>query len=101
LPSGSYPSVSSHTGSWALNPSTHSLDWSIPYISLSSESARSGTLEFKVGGDDPEVFFPIKASFIAAGTLSGIKIEDVLRVDGSSVTFSQDRLMSVSDIIIN
>ncbi|KAH8827836.1 hypothetical protein DL96DRAFT_1600560 [Flagelloscypha sp. PMI_526] len=34
LPTGSYPTVTSddHPGSWSLNPSTHSLAWSIPIV---------------------------------------------------------------------
>ncbi len=73
LPPGSYPTVTSHSGSWALDPSTHSIDWHIPLIS-SDEEARSGTLEFNVGGDDVEAFFPVKASFVAEGSLGNIQV---------------------------
>lgn len=56
--SGAYPTVSSHTGSWAINPNTHSLDWTTDSVSADTET--TGSLEFSVGGDDAEAFFPVK-----------------------------------------
>jgi len=102
LPSGSYPTITSHSGSWTVNPSTHSLDWSIPTISKGDEATQSGTLEFNVGGDDAEAFFPLTAAFVAAGSLAGIGVSSVSRVDNSTeVAFSQDSVLSVGEFTVS
>ncbi|KAJ6619014.1 hypothetical protein B0H10DRAFT_2027263 [Mycena sp. CBHHK59/15] len=36
LPAGSYPTVSSNTGEWSLEPNSHSLLWSTPLVSADS-----------------------------------------------------------------
>lgn len=79
---GSYPTVSSHTGEWSLEPNSHSLAWSTPLVSADSgeilisvvppstgstvgiESTRTGSLMFTVAGDDPETFFPVRVAFV-------------------------------------
>lgn len=99
LPSGSYPTVSSASEKWTVNPATHSLDWSIPEVSGGS---RSGSLEFNVGGDDPEAFFPVKATFVGSGSLAKIQVTSASQVaNGSDVRFSQDRTFYVGDFTIS
>ncbi|KAF8602948.1 hypothetical protein BDV93DRAFT_607240 [Ceratobasidium sp. AG-I] len=83
LPSGAYPTVSSHTGSWAINPSTHSLDWTTETVFACAET--TGLLEFSVEGDDAEAFFPIKSE----KSLIGVEVLSGERVSGEgSVEFS-------------
>ena len=74
LPAGSYPTVgSSPTGEWALNTTTHSLDWTVPIVSAQDDS-RSANLEFTVGGDDASAFYPVLVSFIGVGSVAGISV---------------------------
>lgn len=90
--------MSSHTGEWTLNASTHSLDWNIPII---SSEDKSGTLEFTVGGDDVGTFFPVKVAFVAQGSLIDIGIGSVSRQDtGEDVPFSQDVTISSDEYLI-
>lgn len=95
---GSYPTVSSHTGEWSLNPSSHSLDWSIPLVDADD---RSGSLEFSVGGDDAGAFFPVKVSFVAQGSLAGVSITSIDLVDGGPVTFSQEAVVSIENYVVS
>ncbi|KAI0082323.1 hypothetical protein K474DRAFT_1655706 [Panus rudis PR-1116 ss-1] len=94
LPPGSYPTVTpSHTGEWTLNSSSHALDWVIGRVDADT---RSGTLEFSVGGDDPGAFFPVKVSFVGQGSMAGVHIASVTRVDnGEEVVFSEDASVTV------
>ena len=94
---GSYPTVASHTGEWALNPSSHSLDWSIALI---NSDDRSGTLEFTVGGDDAGAFFPVKVTFAGQGSLSGLSVGSIALVDGGDVTFSQEEIIAVDNYTV-
>ncbi|OAX33982.1 hypothetical protein K503DRAFT_869210 [Rhizopogon vinicolor AM-OR11-026] len=97
LPAGSYPSVTTES-SWAINPSTHSLDWSIPLVST---TARSGTLEFTVGGDDAGTFFPVRVSFVGQGSIAGIGVVGVSRVDGGEdPAFSVDTVVTAEDYLV-
>lgn len=95
---GSYPTVPSHTGEWSLNPSSHSLDWSIALVNADN---RSGSLEFSVGGDDAGTFFPVKVSFAAQGSLAGVSVTSVELVDGGAVTFSQEAVVSVENYVVS
>ncbi|KAH7923790.1 hypothetical protein BV22DRAFT_1196438 [Leucogyrophana mollusca] len=98
LPTGSYPTVSSHTGEWAINPSSHSLDWSITQV---TPEDRSGTLEFTVGGDDVGTFFPVKVSFIGKGSLAGVSVASVSRLDNSEeVVFSSDSVVNTDEYFV-
>ncbi|KAF8640346.1 hypothetical protein AX17_000018 [Amanita inopinata Kibby_2008] len=81
LPDGSYPTVSSHTGEWSLDPSSHSLAWSIPLISHADDN-RSGSLVFTVNGDDPAIFFPVGVNFIGQGSIAGMSVLSVDKVGG-------------------
>ncbi|KAG6873064.1 hypothetical protein C0995_003370 [Termitomyces sp. Mi166 len=81
LPTGSYPTVSTHTGSWSLNADSHALAWSIACISPSSDpSTRSGSLTFSVAGDDPSAFFPVHVTFVGQGSLAGVGVGEVRKV---------------------
>ncbi|KAI0778833.1 hypothetical protein BD413DRAFT_685354 [Trametes elegans] len=98
LPDGSYPTVSSHSGEWALNPSSHSLDWTIPLI---NSEERSGSLEFSVGGDDTGAFFPVRVQFIGEGSIAGVHLASVKRVDdGEEVPFSEDATVTVENYTV-
>ncbi|KAH9932095.1 Mu homology domain-containing protein [Epithele typhae] len=97
LPGGSYPTVSSHTGVWALNSSSHSLDWSTPLINTDD---RSGSLEFSVGGEDPRAFFPVKASFVAQGSIAGVNVQSVTSVEDDELEFSEDATVSVDNYAV-
>ncbi|KAG8716760.1 hypothetical protein FRC08_008850 [Ceratobasidium sp. 394] len=99
LPSGAYPTVASHTGSWTINPSTHSLDWTTPQVSADTET--TGSLEFSVGGDDAEAFFPVKVDFKSEKSLIGVEVESVQRVsDAGSVEFSKEMRVGVEQYLI-
>ncbi|KZP27715.1 hypothetical protein FIBSPDRAFT_780635 [Athelia psychrophila] len=98
LPSGSYPTVASHTGEWSLNPSSHSLDWSTALITPES---RSGSLEFTVGGVDAGAFFPVKVSFVGQGSIAGVSPLTVNAVDGGEEeSFSKDELVTTDSYIV-
>ena len=95
---GSYPTVAQHSGSWSLNASTLTLDWSIPLI---NPEESSGTLEFTVGGDDAGTFFPVKVAFVSPGSLVGVAVDSVTLVDsGDGVDFSQDSLLLTDDYVV-
>jgi hypothetical protein len=90
--------VSSHTGEWTLNASTHALDWSVPLVN-SDES--SGSLEFSVSGDDAAAFFPVKVSFIGEGSMAGISVANVIAVEGGeAIVFSQDSTVTTDEYIV-
>ncbi|TFY83354.1 hypothetical protein EWM64_g672 [Hericium alpestre] len=95
LPDGSYPTVASHTGEWQLNPSSHSLDWSVPLVNAEE---RSGSMEFSVGGDDVAAFFPVKVHFVGQGNTVGVRVGSVTHVDsGEEVVFSEDATVTIDD----
>ncbi|KIO21890.1 hypothetical protein M407DRAFT_123121 [Tulasnella calospora MUT 4182] len=88
LPDG-FPKVGSHTGSYSVDPSTNALVWSIPLVS--SDSDKSGSMEFTIDGDDTTAFFPVKVDFTAEGSLVGVGIDGVTTADGSeTLVFSQE-----------
>ncbi|KAJ4474424.1 hypothetical protein J3R30DRAFT_3295753 [Lentinula aciculospora] len=100
LPEGSYPTVTSHSGEWSLNPSSHSIAWTIPAIS-SDEDTRSGSLIFNVGGDDAGAFFPVEVAFIAKGSLAGVNVASVTKTSGESLnSFSVDSLLTVDEYLV-
>ena len=95
---GSYPTVSSHTGDWSLNPSSHSLDWTIALI---TPSENSGSLEFTVGGDDPASFFPVRVSFVGQGSMAGLHVDVAKHVNsGEVLVFSQDAILTAEDYLL-
>lgn len=96
--SGSYPTVSSHSGDWSLNPSSHSLDWTIPAIDPQN---RSGSLEFTVGGDDAGAFFPVKVAFVGQGSMAGVAAANITRIDnGEEATFSVDSIVTADSYLV-
>lgn len=48
----------------------------------------SGTLEFNVSGEDPDLFFPITVSFSALGSLINADVTECKLVDGGDSNFS-------------
>jgi len=100
LPDGSYPTVASHTGDWSLNPSSHSIAWTIPVISVNSDT-KSGSLIFNVGGDDAGAFFPVDVSFVGKGSLAGVNVASIAKTAGGDVeTFSVDSLLTVDEYLV-
>ena len=55
-----------------------------------SDDSRSGSLVFTVSGDDSALFFPVKVNFIGQGSIAGINIASVRKVDGEDAPFSVD-----------
>ncbi|KAJ8482071.1 hypothetical protein ONZ45_g15075 [Pleurotus djamor] len=97
LPAGSYPTVPSHTGSWSLDPDSHSLAWSIPHV---TPDESSGSLTFTVGGDDVGAFFPVEVTFVAKGSLAGVAVAGVSKVDGSPSPYSVDSYVLVDQYLV-
>lgn len=57
---------------------------------------RSGTLEFSVGGDDSGAFFPVKVGFVAQGSIAGVRLASVTKIEnGEEVPFSEDARVSI------
>ncbi|KAE9397280.1 hypothetical protein BT96DRAFT_977061 [Gymnopus androsaceus JB14] len=100
LPHSSHPTVYSHTGDWSLNPSSHSIAWTIPVISVDSDT-KSGSLIFNVGGDDAGAFFPVDVSFVGRGSLAGVNVASIAKTAGGDVeTFSVDLLLTVDEYLV-
>ncbi|KIY45153.1 hypothetical protein FISHEDRAFT_49861, partial [Fistulina hepatica ATCC 64428] len=94
LPPGSYPTVSSHTGEWQLDPALHSLVWTVPRVSTEGTD-KNGSIVFSVAGDDVGAFFPVEASFVASGSMAGISVESVELIDGGKQPeYSVDALLT-------
>ena len=90
--------MSSHSGELQVNPSLHSLDWSIPLI---NSEQRSGSMEFSVGGDDAGAFFPLKVTFVGQGSIVGVRVKSVSRVDNEEdVVFSEDATVATDDYLV-
>lgn len=90
--------MSSHSGEWQLNPSTHSLDWSVPLVSAED---RSGAMEFSVSGDDVGAFFPVRVSFVGQGNSVGVRVASISRVDnGEEVEFSEDATVTTDEYLV-
>ena len=100
LPDGSYPTVSSHSGEWSLDASSHSLAWSVPRVS-SEDDTKSGSLIFSVGGVDTGVFFPVEVSFVGQGSLAGVGVERVEKIgEGDAPEFSVDAIVGVDEYLV-
>ena len=97
---GSYPTVSSHSGDWSLDPSSHSLAWSIPLVTA-SDGSRSGSLIFTVGGDDAAAFFPVEVKFSGQGSLAGVGIASVTKIGGGEdPVFSVDAIVTADQYLV-
>ncbi|PPQ66344.1 hypothetical protein CVT24_007181 [Panaeolus cyanescens] len=100
LPDGSYPTVTAHSGNWSLDPSSHSLAWSIPIISPDDET-KSGSLMFNVGGVDVGAFFPVDVSFIGQGSLAGVSVESIERTNGGDAPdYSVDTFVTADEYLV-
>ena len=90
--------MSSHNGEWALNPSSHAIDWQVGRV---DSDERSGTLEFSVGGDDAGAFFPVKVSFIGEGSIAGVHLASVTKVEtGEEVVYSEDATLQIENYTV-
>ena len=59
---------------------------------------RSGTLEFSVGGDDAGAFFPVKVSFVAQGSIAGVRLASITKIEnGEEVPYSEDARVIVEE----
>ena len=97
---GSYPTVTSHSGEWSLDPSSHSLAWSVPQISADDDT-KSGSLVFNVGGVDVGAFFPVEVSFIGQGTLAGVGVAGVEKVSGEDMPeYSVDAFVTTDEYLV-
>ncbi|KAK0187174.1 hypothetical protein F5146DRAFT_765667 [Armillaria mellea] len=99
LPDGSYPTVSSHSGEWSLEPSSHSLAWSMPRIS-GSDDTKTGSMIFTVGGDDTGAFFPVQVRFIGEGSLAGVSVASVSKISGEDVVYSVDSTVTADKYFV-
>ncbi|KAG6845568.1 hypothetical protein H0H87_007247 [Tephrocybe sp. NHM501043] len=100
LPAGSYPTVSSHTGEWSLDPGSHSLAWSVARVSAEDDT-RSGSMIFTVGGDDASAFFPVQVSFIGQGSLAGVGVASIGKIGGGEdPAFSVDAVVSTEEYLV-
>jgi len=97
---GSYPTVTSHSGEWSLDPSSHSLAWSIPTISADDDT-KTGSLIFNVGGVDIGAFFPVDVSFIGQGSLAGVAVSSIDRINGDEAPdFSVDAFITTDEYLV-
>ena len=92
--------MTSHSGDWSLDAASHSLAWSIPVVTA-HDGSKSGSLIFNVGGVDVTAFFPVDVSFIGQGSLAGIAVASVSRVDGTQgPEYSVDALVTADEYLV-
>lgn len=92
--------MTSHTSEWSLDPASHSLAWSIPVVTARDDS-KSGSLIFNVGGADVTAFFPVDVSFIGQGSLAGVEVASVSRIDGApGPEYSVDALVTADEYLV-
>lgn len=97
MPSGAFPAVGSHVGSYSLDGDN--LVWTVPLVSSSDQ--KSGSLEFTIDGEDASAFFPVKVDFAAEGSLIGIVVERAASADGSEdVVFSQESTCTTEEYLV-
>lgn len=84
-------------GQWSVNPATHSLEWIIPLVSQTpgedgAPCQPTGNLEFNVGGEEPDAFFPVTVSFVGVGSLLGLEVCRLILGEGKlyNSIFSDD-----------
>ncbi|KAH6911084.1 hypothetical protein BKA70DRAFT_1269421 [Coprinopsis sp. MPI-PUGE-AT-0042] len=93
LPDGSYPSVSSHSGDWALDADSHSLAWKIPVVSSDDDDTKSGSLIFTCNG--------CRSCFVGQGSLAGIAVSDLQKIgEGEAPAYSVDALVSTEEYLV-
>ena len=58
-------------------------------------------MEFSVGGDDAATFFPVRVSFAAQGSLAGVSIGNVSRIEsGEEAVFSQEASLVTEEYLV-
>jgi len=58
-------------------------------------------MEFSVGGDDAGAFFPLKVTFVGQGSIVGVRVKSVSRVDNEEdVVFSEDATVATDDYLV-
>jgi len=76
------------------------LAWSIPIISASDET-KTGSLIFNVGGVDVGAFFPVDVSFIGQGSLAGVAVASIDRVNGEGAPeYSVDSFVTADEYLV-
>jgi len=99
---GSTPNVTTASGEWTVNSATNTLDWATHMVS-SEEDNTSGSLEFNMpgAGDDVSVFFPVKVSFNAVGSIAEMAVASIKEVaSGVDVPFSSEVLLNVDEFVV-
>jgi hypothetical protein len=69
----------------------------------SEEENTSGSLEFSMpgAGDDTAVFFPVKVSFNAVGSVAEMAVASIKEVaSGADVPFSTEVLLNVDEFVV-
>lgn len=83
------PSVESCDGDYRHNAENEALIW---HLDLVDSSNPTGTLEFSIGADDAEGFFPVQVGFASPNTLCNVDVSNAtLCADGSAVRTSQKK----------
>ena len=58
-------------------------------------------MEFSVGGDDASAFFPVKVNFIAQGSVAGVRLASVTKIEGGDdVAYSEDASVVVESYTV-
>ncbi|GAA6046771.1 hypothetical protein JCM3770_005635 [Rhodotorula araucariae] len=98
LPPGAEPSISEAPahGSYAINPHSGHLEWTIDEVSEQAGTA-SGSLEFEAQGDDADACFPVAIDFVSQKSMCGVEVLSVSAsaTESSTVDFSLDSLLGV------
>ncbi|GAA5827652.1 hypothetical protein JCM11251_001771 [Rhodosporidiobolus azoricus] len=98
LPPGSEPVISDPPahGSYAVNPHTGRLEWTIEEISEQA-GTENGSLEFEAEGEDADALFPVGIDFVSQSGMCGVQVQGVSNptAGDSPVDFSLDSLLAV------
>ncbi|BGP19995.1 coatomer subunit delta [Rhodosporidiobolus nylandii] len=98
LPPGAEPVISDPPahGSYAINPHTGRLEWTIEEVSEAA-GTRSGSLEFEAEGDDADALFPVAIDFVSQNGMCGVEVLGVTNPAGgdAAVDYSLDSLLAV------
>ncbi|GAA5924866.1 hypothetical protein JCM1841_006955 [Sporobolomyces salmonicolor] len=83
-------------GSYAINPSTGRLEWTIDEVSQAAGTS-SGTMEVECEGDDADACFPVGVDFVSQKGLCGVEVLSVVNPSAGDqpVDFSIDSLLGV------
>ncbi|ORX98913.1 clathrin adaptor, mu subunit [Basidiobolus meristosporus CBS 931.73] len=91
IPGGTTPTVGDVDGHYNFDRSSRCLDWEIPIV---DQDNKSGSLEFSVGSDDTNAFFPVNVSFVSEQTYSGIEVSKLeLYGTGDEPIYSKEVLL--------